>query len=139
MPPAKSIFVDKERILARVAEVAAAQAASTNDYHDGTPLMYGDEIRQRKLLRDAWVARDLEDLAGKPLTASERIRHQQAIRQLEADGLVELEPRWVKLTEAGRVRVASAATTAPDSRPREMEAAEATTEPQTLATRENAS
>jgi hypothetical protein len=60
-------------------------------------------------LTEGWQDYKLEFLAGlKSLTASERIRWQQCIRGLAADGLVELAGERscrIRLTEEGRQRV----------------------------------
>lgn len=44
---------------------------------------------------------NLQQWAGRALTDSERIRHQQAVRQLESDGLLVRAGRRVSLTAAG--------------------------------------
>jgi hypothetical protein len=102
MPPAKTIFVDVPQMLRNALRIGTEQAAAANAWHDAHPMMRGEEVRHEDLQRAEWVPRNLELLAGKPLTASERIRHQQALRRMEADGLVDLAPRFVRLTDAGR-------------------------------------
>lgn len=103
MPPARTIIVDVDRMLAAVAEVAAEQQAAALSQLVGT--MHAEERRPEAIEESQWVARDLARLAGRLLTASERIRHQQAVRQMAADGLIELRPRWVRLTDKGRAQV----------------------------------
>ena len=126
MPPARTIIVDTATILRNIAEQAEQQRldahATAADkaafwLNDGLHLGSSPERRQKLAERDRaeelarllplapWVPRNLESLAGKPLTSSERIRHQQAMRALEVDGFVELEPRHVRLTDAGRAAV----------------------------------
>lgn len=90
MPPPKTIFVNRSAILANIARIAseqhAAALAEKYDFH-----------RERKLSRWVWVPRDLPLLAGKPLSASERKRHQEALRAMEAEGLIVLDTRHVRL------------------------------------------
>ena len=101
MPPKRTIHVDTNRILTSIAEQAAEQHTAALE----RTATYRDQERVQVLEVAAWVPRNLEALAGKPLTPSERIRHQQAMRKLEADGLVRLDTVHVRLTEAGRAFV----------------------------------
>jgi hypothetical protein len=48
-----------------------------------------------------WFPRDLAAIAGRPITASERIRYQQAVRKIEEDGLLCIDNRHLKLSPAG--------------------------------------
>lgn len=102
MPPPKTIFVDTDRMLRSIAEQAEEQRAAalirTADF--------GAPQRQEALRLAAWVPRNLVSLAGRKLTPSERKRHQEAIRRMEIDGLVCLGARHVRITDAGRARLA---------------------------------
>lgn len=100
MPPPKTIIVDRSRILATIKATAAAQRAAVLAEREAY------EGQHERLLRDAQrVPRDLPTLAGKPLTASERKRHQEAMKAMEGEGLIYLDTVWVKLTEAGYAAV----------------------------------
>ena len=101
MPPPKRIFIDTDRILRTIAAIAQEQREASwreTGGWGGTTLAH----RQQHADNANWVARDLQLLLGQTLTASERIRAQQAMRRLEADGLVALDSRHVRLTDAGR-------------------------------------
>jgi predicted nucleic acid-binding protein len=98
MPPQRTIIVDTNRILANIYRQAAGQHEAAMA---GT-VPFREQERQETLREALWVPRKLEVLAEKSLTASERIRHQQAMRKLEADGLVILDTVFVRLTEAGK-------------------------------------
>lgn len=100
MPPAKTIFVDKAAMLQTVLTTAAEQAAAAEE--ETRHMMHGYLALPKLLAKAEWVNREVSFLAGRPLTASERIRHQQALRELAADGLVEVGTRQCRLTDAGR-------------------------------------
>jgi hypothetical protein len=108
MPPKQTIHVDTNRILTSVASQAASQHAAALE----RTVHYRAQERQQVLALAVWVPRDLVALTGKLLTPSERIRTQQAIRQLEVDGLVDLDARHIRLTEAGRKMAKQLTTTA---------------------------
>ena len=105
MPPPRRIIPDPSRMLASIRQTAAEQreAALARTIH------YAESQRQEALRLARWVPRDLAALAGHPLTASERKRHQEALRRLEVDGLVVLDSRHVRLTEVGEAEVIRAA------------------------------
>jgi hypothetical protein len=111
MPPARTIHIDRDYILQSIArlssehlaDVAAERAEWATPRHGycltGAVTWWWDHYEE------GWVARDLCKLTGKALSPSWRIRAQQAVRELEAAGLVETLPRWIRLTEAGRARI----------------------------------
>lgn len=124
----QTVFVDVNRILANIAVVADRQRVATEarTKKDARSFWIGGhfhraplEERQKKceaaiaeqlaeqLPRAAWVPRDLPALAGRELSPSERIRHQQTLRKLEGDGLVVIASRHVRLTEAGLMKLGS--------------------------------
>lgn len=104
MPPQRTLHVDVNKLLATIATHAEAQRAATRERLSVDS--FGPDVARDLVDQARWAPRDLTWLAGRPLTASERIRHQQAMRKLEADGLVVLGTRHVRLTEAGREHVA---------------------------------
>jgi hypothetical protein len=83
-------------------KLAAANAAASDFYANQEA--YRIE-RQRRDIVERGTEYRLERFAGRALTASERIRWQQTIRQLEGDGLAAIDgvtARRVKPTDAGR-------------------------------------
>lgn len=106
MPPQRTIIVDTDRMLTTIAAIAAKQHAAVVADHEAQPEFYYEGRLEAELSDAKWAPRDLQILAGKSLTASERIRHQQAIRRLADDGLVVLDTRNAKLTNAGLQHVA---------------------------------
>ena len=98
MPPARRIHVDTDHIIATIASDAAESMLAALE----RTRWYKEPQRGETLALAEWVPRNLAHLAGYPLTPSERIRHQQAMRQLEADGLVHLDARHVRLSDAGK-------------------------------------
>jgi hypothetical protein len=105
MPPARSIFIDTNHILRSIAEQASEQREDAIRRTEN--LMHREQLLQEALEDAQWVARDLVALTGRALTASERIRAQQAVRRMEADGLIQLDMRHVRLTDAGREALAN--------------------------------
>jgi hypothetical protein len=97
MPPPKSIFVDRGRILATIGQRAAEQLQEAIERTSH----YFQPQREQALAMAAWVPRDLQLLAGRLLSASERKRHQQALVAMAAEGLIDLGTRHVRLTPAG--------------------------------------
>jgi hypothetical protein len=97
MPPTRTIIVDRYKLLESIQRLAAEQHADALD----RTVHYREQERDDALMRAQWVPRDLGRLAGRPLTPSERKRHQQAIVAMEAEGLVSLGVRLVKLLPAG--------------------------------------
>jgi hypothetical protein len=106
MPRPRTIFVDRIGMLKSIATQVIMQRDSTHKAADeDAAFFYGGHIRMDEAEREKrvaacrqhyldkhlpetdWVPRNLETLAGKPLTSSERIRHQQAMRAMEGDGL----------------------------------------------------
>jgi hypothetical protein len=120
MPPPKTIIVNHDALLAAVAreeakerawlaelipQLQAEWEASRANYE-----IYGSLCRAKRDLETAdWVPRDLVLLAGRQLTPSERKRWQQSVVQLEREGLLETATRHLRLTAAGRARLAPAA------------------------------
>ncbi len=114
MPPKKTIIVDPDQLLTAIGDIIMAAIAETQraiaahgERHTAKSGMdYLDwSARKQDLEHDqeaaAWAPCDLRRFAGHDLTPSERIRHQQAIRQLEADGLVIRDRREIGITRAG--------------------------------------
>ena len=108
----RSIIIDCSALLTAIAsdicdDVAAIDAELSQLQGDGntawTPFGYRSHRSYLLRLReDSFsVEQNLSRWAGRPLTDSERIRHQQAVRQLEADGLIVRDGRQVSLTPAG--------------------------------------
>ena len=101
MPPPRTIHVDTRQILASIRDIALAQLPEALAL-----CKYSSDREAEAAAMASWVPRKLDRLAGKPLTASERKRHQQALRQMEADGLIWIDTIHVKLTPLGRQRLA---------------------------------
>jgi hypothetical protein len=97
MPPPRTIHVDRLTILANIRQAAAEQLEAALV----RTATYREQERVGVLALAAWVPRDLQRLAGKLLTPSERKRHQEALRAMAAEGLVALDARHVKLLPAG--------------------------------------
>jgi hypothetical protein len=103
-------FVDSTAILTAIHHQAAEQRAELLRLRGDAPIAgltpYRRSLAERTIADalelSAWVARDLQRLAGRPLTASQRKSHQAAVRALAADGLVDLLPRRIRLTASGR-------------------------------------
>jgi hypothetical protein len=108
----KTIFVDPAAVLTAIGrEIITAvadidrQLSELSGDGGSTWTEYGHRSHRSYLLcrrqAAAWPEQDLARWAGRPLTDSERIRHQQAVRQLVADGLLERDGRRVTVTPAG--------------------------------------
>ena len=95
----KSIFVDRRKLLRSIAAdiTQAVAAVDRKISKQGFSTCYLDLERNHAF----WPMQDLSAWAGRELTPSERLRHQEAIRKLEHDGLIERQTRYVTLTEAG--------------------------------------
>lgn len=103
MPPARVLFADRNKMLRSIAETAARQREQTLE----RCAHYVDYHRDKVLEEATWVPRDLPRLAGRLLTPSERKVHQKELREMEADGLIEIYTVSVRLTDAGRKHVES--------------------------------
>src|SRR5262245_58654882 len=92
MPRRRTIYVDEMQLLARISN-------------------YADEYRCRhKQNAQIGVKYDLPAFAGRQLTPSERIRHQEAIRRLEGRRLVRLyggRASRLEITKRGREAMAA--------------------------------
>src|SRR5687768_6172226 len=97
MPPSRTIHVNRLTILRSIASIAAAQRTAALE----RTTYFREKERREVLAMAQWAPRDLSRLAGKVLTPSERKRHQEALRQMEFDGLVRLDCRHVRLTSLG--------------------------------------
>jgi hypothetical protein len=117
----KTIYVDTNQMLRGIATAAMEDVANlreqvrsraaNSDYRLG---LDGLELRD---IADVGVRIDYERFADRGLTASERIRHQQAARKLADDGLVELHgerARRAKLTPLGIAKVRELGVAFPD-------------------------
>src|SRR5262245_60481838 len=97
MPPPRTIHVDRPKMLQTIRQLAAEQRVAALER-----TVYYDEPRRQEVLAMAhWVPREVSRLAGKPLTPSERKRHQEALRAMADEGLVLLNGIHVRLTDAG--------------------------------------
>lgn len=105
MPPRRTIIVDRDAILAGIKRAVAEDVDNFSAELDAevaaknylTGRLRG-ALRQAK---DGWTKYDLPRFVGRELTPSERIRHQEAIRDMEANGLVEIfgaKAREIRLT-----------------------------------------
>lgn len=110
MPPRPSIIVDRIGLLRAIQRAAqddlkaAERALGPRPWHG----RIGELLAAREVAEAGWTHYDLQRFVGRDLTPSERIRHQQAIRELEAAGLVELSgvrATAVRITELGRAEI----------------------------------
>lgn len=98
-----TIHVDRVKLLQAIGRSVIADVRAI-DAELGGRTQYGYGARrdlERQRNAAFWQPQDLERWAGRLLTASERIRHQEAIRQLDAAGLIDRDGRRVALTAAG--------------------------------------
>jgi hypothetical protein len=98
MPPQRSIIVDRTKMLQTIASLTAEQHADAMD----RTRTWGDFHRTKALNEAQWVRRNVKRFAGRLLTPSEAKRWQQAIVEMGVEGLVDLSPSHVRLTDAGR-------------------------------------
>jgi hypothetical protein len=123
MPRPRTIFVDQDAILAAIlASERAIVAAIDEKLAKLTPddrrrwgrTQFGfcnreHELREERR-RACWVTYDLPRLVGRVLTDSQRVITRKAIRQMESDGWVFLDPETrptaIKLTPEGREKAA---------------------------------
>jgi len=103
MPRPKTIIVDDAAVLAAITDAyngdvayLASEEAKAFEAHGTAPLnerynrweAYCDWHKERQRVEARGIPYDLPRFAGRDLTPSERIRHQQAVRRLEAAGKV---------------------------------------------------
>ena len=120
----RTIHVDRLALLAGISRATADQVAHLGSehvrvkgLHEARTIDYARLVNLQAAIYheqesiEAWgVVYDLFAFTGRELSPSERIRHQQAIRRLAADGVVELTGRRatrVRLTAAGTAALAS--------------------------------
>ena len=97
MPPPRTIHVDRTNMLLTILHLATEQTARAME----RTIWYAEPQRNETLAMALWVPREVSRLAGKPLSPSERKRHQEALRAMADEGLVLLNGIHVKLTTAG--------------------------------------
>jgi hypothetical protein len=87
-----------------IADAAARQQQAVEE----EPSWYWQPWRPKSRAAEnaSWVRRDVGDFAGVILTASERIVHQRALRDMEDAGLVEGDGKHVRITDLGREELA---------------------------------
>jgi hypothetical protein len=118
MPRRRTIYVDEMKLLARIAKFMADTIADLNAEADRLEAEYHCDRGRYEAWRECCGFRtvrdeilkygikyDLPAFAGRDLTPSERIRHQEAIRRLSDRGLVILygdRASRVEITKAGR-------------------------------------
>ncbi len=106
----QTIFVDEPLVILR--RIAAAQVARISELEGvlaraggGYGHGYGHIWSELKDAQEGWIKYDIAVLSGRDdFSDSERIRWQQAVRKLEAEGLVEIigvKATQVRLTAAG--------------------------------------
>lgn len=97
MPPQRTIIVDSKRMLQSIADLSDEQVEDTRE----RTRTWGD--RQAAALAEAqWVRRRVGTFARTVLTPSQAKRWQQRLVEMGTEGLVELTPSHVRLTDAGR-------------------------------------
>lgn len=115
MPPPRTIIVDVEALYAAIASAWQADcveaACNIETAEETQQAAHGKNLWANAAARSAarhyaellalGTRYDLERFAGRALTASERIRHQQAVRSLEAAGKVERIGQRIKPTKEG--------------------------------------
>ena len=96
----QTIFVDPLKLLKAIGVQIASEVGSIDAQLAERDIRAFQELhRERK--RALAPMQDLDNWAGKRLTASETIRHQQAIVSLLDAGLIDRDGRRVSLTPAG--------------------------------------
>ena len=98
MPRERLIQVDRLMMLRNIEGIAARQHADATD----RSLYWDSERRNHALQQSAWIKRNVRAFAGRLLTPSHRKRHQTELRAMADEGLVELTPSHVRITDAGR-------------------------------------
>jgi hypothetical protein len=113
MPPARTIIVDDNAILAAIVRnftdernlildvLAGLQADYKLTHAYDTFCRICDLERQLEVIEGEGIKSDLAHFAGRELTPSWRIRVQQSVRRLEAAGLVARYCTRIKPTEKG--------------------------------------
>ncbi len=109
----KTIYVDEMKLLANICRITTSDLALLKREADRLEAEYDADVKLywlwqeacnlrkwREIIKADGIEYDLVEFAGRDLTPSERIRHQEAVRRLEAHGLVQLYG-----TRASRVRV----------------------------------
>lgn len=113
MPRPQTIYVDRDRMLlginqATVETIAELEQSCRARRAAGDPFYGKDGVELDEVRNFGGIRIDFPRFVGKFLTDSERLRHQQALRAMEAAGLVLLDgikARRVKLTIAGLARL----------------------------------
>jgi cytochrome c2 len=110
MPPPKSIIVNPPEILRAIDRISTENRKALEQHLAELPSCGLSDFAEYQAkcaiehdLKNAdWVKRDLNAIAGREITASERIRYQQAVRKLADDDLLWIDTVWLKLSPTGR-------------------------------------
>jgi hypothetical protein len=126
----QTIFVNRQELLLGIAAETARQLGALLDavaeidanrdggYPYSVHKHRSELLREIGSIREYGVRYDLPAFAGRSLTPSERLRHQEAIHALEAAGLVQvfgIRATNVKLTDAGIAAIEVAPLAEPSS------------------------
>lgn len=103
MPPQRSITVDRTKMLSSIARLTEEQREDAMN----RSLTWHEYHRSKLLAESQWVRRNVKTFAGRLLTPSEAKRWQQALVEMGMEGLVDLTPSHVRLTDAGRAALES--------------------------------
>lgn len=95
----KTIFVNRKKLLAAIASQIIADVGAV-DERAAALGFWTDELRLERN-HAGWPEQNLSRWAARELTPSERLRHQQVIQQLEQDGLIRRQTRYLTLTPRG--------------------------------------
>ena len=107
MPPPKTLFADPERILVSIYHESEALVAELDERIRKVYGFYREHLqRDLENARAGWIKYSLPLFSGRDdLSESAKQIWRRAVRQLEADGLVERDHPYIRLTEAGRSKL----------------------------------
>ncbi|BBO34730.1 hypothetical protein [Lacipirellula parvula] len=91
-------------MLRNIADAAARQHGAAVERSK----FFREQERTSALAEAQWVRRRVASFAAMVLTPSQAKRHQQALVEMGADGLVELTPSHVRVTDKGREQLTNA-------------------------------